>query len=474
MKSMSYLLATLVGSLATSPLLAAEKSPPSPSAPEIARVTLHPMAETRPALKYQLLPPLLDCRSGNAAVWWNVLLACNGDLVAELGKRETAAKINRWMTMPIGDQHEKEFRAKEPIVDKILESDIFAKFDYAARFDSCDWEFPRGNWDILNLGNAELRARNRWGLMLAAKAHWEIAEKKYEQALHTVQTGLALARHLGQCRKFISAVLGGVIARSVIDQVEQLIQQPDAPNLYWSLVMLPQPLIDYHTSFETEMKNVYFAMPYLQGLEKKSLSKEQWDELLARLLADCAKLHIDVPAARITEGYPRARQYLVDHGRKPAEVEAMPRSQVVLLFTVGFYQELSDEQYKIWFLPYREMAAAYQRPQAKLREAFRDEIVPLASANQVALFDLKRAEMRVPFIVAKLRVFEALRVYAAAHDGQLPQQLTDINEVPVPVNPYDGKPFSYHRDGSRAQLSVEHGPWAEPWRCEIIMAAKDK
>jgi hypothetical protein len=71
-------------------------------------------------------------------------------------------------------------------------------------------------------------------------------------------------------------------------------------------------------------------------LQKKALSRAQWDELLARLLTDLAKLHISAPKEKITEGYARANKFLVDHGRKQAEVDAMPQSQIILLFSSLF------------------------------------------------------------------------------------------------------------------------------------------
>lgn len=104
-------------------------------------------------------------------------------------------------------------------------------------------------------------------------------------------------------------------------------------------------------------------------------------------------------------------------------------------------------------------------------EGYRQEIIPLAASGQVAFVDLKRVETRVPFFISRLRIFEALRIYAAAHDGSLPRQLTDIREVPIPVNPYDGKPFTYRCDGNRAferRKRTEAGPWC----CEITMTQK--
>ncbi len=54
--------------------------------------------------------------------------------------------------------------------------------------------------------------------------------------------------------------------------------------------------------------------------------------------------------------------------------------------------------------------------------------------------------------LAALQCVEALRSYAAAHAGQLPQTLTEITEVSVPKDPMSGAVFRYSRTGSAAVL----------------------
>ena len=91
-----------------------------------------------------------------------------------------------------------------------------------------------------------------------------------------------------------------------------------------------------------------------------------------------------------------------------------------------------------------------------------------------AVHSCKQAETRINWRIAQLRVLEALRLYAAAH-GQLPDRLAEINEVPIPVNPYDGKPFTYRRDADKAVLGCEEtGPQGLPWRCDITLVGKGK
>ena len=67
-----------------------------------------------------------------------------------------------------------------------------------------------------------------------------------------------------------------------------------------------------------------------------------------------------------------------------------------------------------------------------------------------------------------------MRLYAAAHDGLWPERLSDIAEVPIPNNPYDGKPFLYQREGNKAILTCEKGPRGIPWRHEITLMPKTK
>ena len=66
------------------------------------------------------------------------------------------------------------------------------------------------------------------------------------------------------------------------NQVQQFIQQPDAPNLYWALSTLPRPLVDMRPGAEAESNILYLQFPELRDLDKKKLSPEEWRELLKK------------------------------------------------------------------------------------------------------------------------------------------------------------------------------------------------
>jgi hypothetical protein len=63
------------------------------------------------------------------------------------------------------------------------------------------------------------------------------------------------------------------------------------------------------------------------------------------------------------------------------------------------------------------------------------------------------ARGRVERRLEGVRCLEAIRLYAAAHDGRLPRSLTDVTEVPVPVDPITHKPFEYQTHGEKGSLA---------------------
>jgi hypothetical protein len=100
---------------------------------------------------------------------------------------------------------------------------------------------------------------------------------------------------------------------------------------------------------------------------------------------------------------------------------------------------------KLMNLPPWEIEArlGQARPPARERALF-DGLLP-------ALEKVRRAQGRLEQRIALLRHVEALRLYAAAHDGKWPGKLSDV-AVPLPVDPFTGKPFLYTVEGAVAHL----------------------
>jgi hypothetical protein len=67
----------------------------------------------------------------------------------------------------------------------------------------------------------------------------------------------------------------------------------------------------------------------------------------------------------------------------------------------------------------------------------------------ISFLKVKRAQARVDQRIALLAHVEALRMYAADHEGKLPAKLDEI-KLPLPEDPFTGKAFHYEVDGPTA------------------------
>ena len=104
----------------------------------------------------------------------------------------------------------------------------------------------------------------------------EVAEGRIDSAIHWLQTGLALARHVGQNS---STIIQSLVAASntmlMAVPLEDLIQAPGAPNLYWALANLPRPFLDISTALDGEKTLLEKEFPQLKRLETMPWSIEQ-------------------------------------------------------------------------------------------------------------------------------------------------------------------------------------------------------
>ena len=83
--------------------------------------------------------------------------------------------------------------------------------------------------------------------------------------------------------------------------------------------------------------------------------------------------------------------------------------------------------------------------------AMNKEQVLFADALVTNVTDVRRAKARLEQRIALLRHVEALRLYASGHKRALPASLSEI-PVPLPEDPFTGKPFRYEVIGHTAHL----------------------
>jgi hypothetical protein len=437
--------------------LAAQPKAAAPPAP--VSLSLHPAAAPVRALKYRLLADPTELGSANAAA----LYYRAGMMMGKEMPEDLIKKLEEWQTVPLAQLPRQEIRQ---LLDRY--KGALQEVELGARRGRCDWGLPMSDGsDLIALLIPEVRCLRDLSKLLAVGARLAVAEGRLPQALHTLETGFGLARHLGEGPTLIHALVGNAIARTMAEQLQEFVQQPGAPNLYWALTALPRQFIDVTRCVSFETTFLYHMFPLLREVKGPPLGAPQ-AERLQKILEEVAAWHEShedttreakeaskramLEATRKLS--PQARQFLLDEGRKPAEVDALPVPQAVAIYSLYQYHRLTEDLLKWVTVPYWQSQAgekqAEERRQAALKQL---DGAPFVTAT--AAFDkIHHSMARTERALAALRCVEALRLYAAAHDGKLPAALADVTEVPVPRDPMTGEPFVYKLDGMRATLSA--------------------
>ena len=439
-------------------------APASAQDVEPIRITLHPAAAPAPALRYHLLPQLHEMAPGNAAERYKLA-------IAEMKKdREASADgvdlgdVEDWLQLP----PDRLPRAK---ARKLIEryKEVFRLADQAARSEICDWGIAerlrqKGIFAVL----PELQDMRQLARLLALRAREEILDGHTDRAVRALQTGFAAAKHVGGSDTLIGSLVGIAMSTVTAKELELLLSQEKAPNLYWALTDLPRPFLDMRRPLEGERIGIYGTFPgLLEAANNPDAPPMKPEQVKASvdLLVNEFNVGKDYPTRAAASLWVRAKhadakEALAAAGWPRHRVERMPHMQVALLHAMQQYDRLYDEMLKWQTFPYADALAGMQQAERGVREARAKVLsassdvpaLPLATLFLPAIRRAWAAHVRIDRRLAALRCVEAIRLYAAAHGGKLPATLGDIKEVPVPPDPYTGKPFVYRPGKGTATL----------------------
>jgi hypothetical protein len=410
------------------------------STPEtLIRLNVQPAAAPKPALRYLLLPDLREMNPGNPIQNY---LKCFMEQQKFFFDKEAFERREKLLAMPLAQLPAQELK----------EYGGFAldQADWAARLDKPDWQIllkmKTDGFSVLLPDVQQLRTLAR---ALKVRFRAEVALCRFDDALRTAKTLFAMSRHLAEHPTFIGNVLGISIASSAIEPLQEMLQQPGCPNLYWALTSLPTPLISLEKGREGERLSILAEFRDL--VDTVPMSPDQIQKVLSRVDNLFAKPNqLDVRSwldrtakdAGIVSG---ARQRLVESGVPEERMLRFPAEQVILLDQKRELEVREDDAMKVINLPAWQVEELAARDRSsKPRALFADALVSLP-------YNLSRAQGRLDQWIALLRHVEALRLYAAGHDGTLPAKLSEIS-VPLPADPFTGRPFRYERSGSTAHL----------------------
>jgi hypothetical protein len=320
----------------------------------------------------------------------------------------------------------------------------------AARRKNCAWDppFREQRFAALLPHLGVLRNLSR---ILALQARLQIADGQFLDASRTLQTGYSMAIDVQRDGVLIQALVAANIARAMNTVLREWISAPGAPNLYWPLTDLPQPLVDLSSSMQRERALLCESYPALKNPltitaaqfqpiidEIRQLGENDQPEKYVQTLSDAIdKIQV----------LPRANAFLVEQGMPRAQVDALvPADAAARYFAAQFVWSM-DELIKWYGLSYWQAVEGLDATAHELEERTaqdRNPLMMLVPATSRAYASTATTEREI----AMLQLIEAIRAFAAGNQGKLPGSLQELESLPVRIDPMTGEAFQYQIDGA--------------------------
>jgi hypothetical protein len=418
------------------------------------RLHVQPMPAPKPALKYLLLPEVWELNPGNPAQWY---VRCFQEQRNFFFGKEGTAERTRYRSMPLAELPAEKLRE--------YGSSALRQADWAARLDTLDWQvLQRVQTEGMGLVLPELGPLRVLGTALQVRFRAELTGRHFDDAVRTAKTMFALARHLGEYPVEAANLVGLSVADLTLDTLEEMVQQPGCPNLYWALTDLPCPLVDLRKGLQGDRTLIAVELRLLR--DDAPMTDAQLEELVSRLSGKIgfarqqtgqaprslrARLQARV---QDPEGLRAAAGRLVKAGCAEDVVTKFHPAQIILLDEKRAYDVRRDEDMKLLALaPWQieALPASGSEPAGPGGEERGQGEDPLFADLLPHVVKVRRWQGRLEQRIALLRHVEALRLYAAEHDGKLAPKLSDI-PVPLPADPFTGKPFAYEVEAATAHL----------------------
>lgn len=421
-------------------------------------ITVFAQPQPERALKYHLLPTVIEQEPGNAAVTY-LMAATN------LPDKPWPKEYDKWLELPLAELPVDQINAA---VGGMSDLAIAAE---GARRDRVEWDTTNIRVNGVMALLPHIQSQRTLARRFALRIRLLVKQKKYDAAIEDIKTGMAMGHHLEEGGTLIEALVGMAVCNLMCDRLEELVQQPDAPNLYWALAELPQPLVNMRKGMQYEQHWIEFMIrqAHLKRADNSFDSKPGTvsndiaflvsafasENFVTGESSDAEKMQAQFMAAGIAiYRYPRAKRYFMEKkGMTAEEVEKLPVAQVALSYSMERYRYWRDEMFKWLNVPHHQAAPHLEKMMGQFKNAMALHDGFPFTMLLPAIDSAKRAEGRLDRRIAAIQVIEALRIHAAAH-GQWPTTLEKL-DVPAPFDPMTGKAFTYSVKDGVATLKAE-------------------
>jgi hypothetical protein len=360
------------------------------------------------------------------------------------------------------EEEAKFYKAMEP---------VYRLMEKASRMRDADWSYCMEYKGIAtNLEHVQnLRALARY---LCGKSDWEIRNGRYEDAVKTLRIGIAMGNHLGRANfpNLVNMLVGIAIQGIMQNQIMIMASQPDSPNLYPALTQIVLPTDAFQYALQGEQFWPFptqNALPIFENIDKASPEecRERLENVIVTLIQTQTNQWLTLPekskvSAAVTMVctlcYPQGCDRLLEQGCKAEEIERLSVYQVVTPFVLQEIKAAYDRLLVTATFPYGSSHSAIIFDES-ICEKIQSPVDIYLLLIMPALDAAKRACLRQHQTQELVKIIEAIRYYAAVHDGRLPESLGAIKEVVIVTDdPMTGKPFGYKVEGRTAMIDFTH------------------
>jgi len=185
-------------------------------------------------------------------------------------------KFSQWRKIPSDQlplqEVQSELKKLKPTLDLVRQ---------AARCKECNWPDIKPE-EAQERYSDDLKIYRNFADALVIQTKIQIYQGQYDQAIDSIKTGLKIAEHLGGAPSLVQSMVGIAIGDRNLNCVEQIIQSNNAPNLYWALKDLPQPLTDAGKAIKVETDNLKNYNVLLRN-EFEKILKPAHDRILKQM-----------------------------------------------------------------------------------------------------------------------------------------------------------------------------------------------
>jgi hypothetical protein len=364
----------------------------------------------------------------------------------------------------------------------------------------CDWSYLVENKGFFTLlPNAD--AVRKLGRYLQQKAEREIRYGKYDDAVKTIRLGLRLVEHTEQSDipGAVLIIVAYQIKKDLLNAIQLLSTQPDAPNLYPALTQIHIDKSLVQRAVQTEL----FVWLSAENSSPQKIQElfERIDDLNSEeckiLLTSIVETYFqdrqvtlgkegtnNVIATVCLMSYLAGKERLLNRGLTEADIDKLSVYQVTAPYIAEQIKAGFDKMLVAAMLP---VDFKYIPKDPKHTKIDFDEYEQINSTSPAEIYlsvlsTSTRFARHLPLqneqTIDLLQITEAIRHYAAVNNGKLPETLDQIDQLYVKkISATTNKPLTYRVKGNTAIIDYLATPFFRPKtisRLEITVEKNNK